>query len=233
MTKLFEVSIDGLDEFRERFNQHAMATKVASGLSDVANRMVVAIDKSIKDVYAINRSPNTVLTKDIVNLVGSSDNKQHIDLIYAFEAIPLHEFPVKSNPVDARSRFKMVRGKTGKLAIVRQIKAHQALVKVKKTGGFKVVTGRKGYGGFLLEAGNNSKWKELQGGSGGTSYRKGVYERKFSDTWTTEPVDRSGRLNLLFGPSLSQMVATQMQESPFVARVINEMPAIMMGHLDL
>lgn len=200
------LQIIGLKEIAERFSTQSINKKLAPAISLYAKGLNAVIGKSVVDTYTVSTTDFNKITSG----VQSSNLKTGLNiieqgLVYNFKARRLVEFPhIQTVISSAPNRFLVRRGEL-KYGLRWKYYSTATLVRVKRSDGYQTVVGKRGYGGFYQKrnSGGVDRYSEL---SKPVNRNSNIFERLSDQTWNKEPEDRRGTLQVLFGPSISQMV---------------------------
>ena len=218
----FQVDILGLKEFKEIITQTKLDKSLAFTIGSTARGVHSALRSGIVQRYTVKTDLNSVLIgRRTTSDVNFGKNIVEKGLQYEFKPLALTKFNVSEIKVSPVENYFFDRTKN---RWVRKGWAKAATAEVLRHTGYKVVTGRRGYGGFLLKSNYGN-------------IKRGVYERKQQATWRLFPnKDTKGIRALitpLYGPSLSQMAEYIYNNDPYgdVDNIVNKLDTIIFNSI--
>lgn len=222
----FTVKIEGLKELQKTLSKKHLDAKIKNNLGHIAQNVHSALRTSVKQHYAFGVPLDHVLIDRSASVQKRGKHLSQSNLEYRFEAIPLHRFPTQVSTVAVSNKFLLRSGKS--FRVIEPGHAEETSVKVVRTKGFTPAVSKEGRPGFLLKRGDSSRWRSIQNAGEpieGTSYRRGIYVRKQEKTWRGSPRTHfllRAPIEMLFGPSLSQMAESRAEKDPNVADALTQ-----------
>jgi hypothetical protein len=200
------LKIEGLSELKSSLDSNKLQKELVAGVGILALQLHNALTSQIKDVYATNRSLNSVLINKTSVDTKRGTNFIESGLAYRFEAINLSQFP-------SFGHFKgNINPDATKEGLV------QTVLIVRKKGQ-KIIHGKKHYGGFVP---SNAK---------GVRVGRWMLERQQKATWLSPGVRAPTKP--LFGPSLTHMAIKQFNRpTGNVARFKNKLPELLIKYVN-
>lgn len=135
MASNFKAEFEGLAELKERLSQKTLDERLIVAVGIAALEFHNFLNTRVKDIYATNRSLNSVLLTKTNSATKRGTGVIESGLEYKFEPINLGKFPQHSSFMGNINSWATKEGKVQQVA-------------VKRANGKKIIYGKLHYGGF-------------------------------------------------------------------------------------